>query len=93
MLRCVSLWELLQQAQAGGPTDALLFSQNKEQPESAKKKTGGFFSLRSGFGAACTHPPTWADIQLHGRRYCSWSHLAGLSEQSWCCSCHDDLAC
>ena len=58
VLRCVSLWELLQQAQAGGPTDALLFSQNKEQPESAKKKTGGFFSLRSGFGGACTHPPT-----------------------------------
>ena len=53
MLRCMSLWELLQQAQAGGPTDALLFSQAKEQPESAKKKTGGFFSLRSGFGGAC----------------------------------------
>ena len=67
MLRCVSLWELLQQAQAGGPTDALLFSQNKEQPESAKKKTGGFFSLRSGFGGACMPFPVSLIMKLHSQ--------------------------
>lgn len=31
MLRCVSRWELLQQISSGGPSDALLFSQQPQE--------------------------------------------------------------
>lgn len=44
-MRCVSRWELLQQIHSGGPSDAVLFSQNTEPPSPAKKRH--FFSLRA----------------------------------------------
>lgn len=56
VLRCVSRWELLQQAHSGGPTDALLFAQPGEAPGSAKRKPLSFFSLRA------SPSPSRADI-------------------------------
>ena len=62
VLRCLSLWEALVQGRAGGPTDALLFSQPDKQPGSAKKKPQ---SLSSGFfGLARSHASDGAPAPL-----------------------------
>ena len=53
VLRCVSRWDLLATAAAGGPSDARLFSPTTELPKDGRRRP--FFALRSGRegGADC----------------------------------------